>query len=196
MKKKLSLSLMVMVLIMSCLTGCASLGSWFQSLKGELVGNSYTIWEYDHFGECVMTLKGNKIALSGDVDSNGELTSYMNITVDGYEWEHVGGTLVFCQNDVDMITNFQLPGEIESDGNSSGLIAVDRVINNYKNQFGKESVVIVYSQTGVPICMFQGNNCYTEVPDDLPKTTKIYIDGDLVYVHRANIDILSADLFK
>ena len=54
----------------------------------------------------------------------------------------------------------------------------------------------MYSQTGAPICMFQGDKCYTEVPADLPKTTLISIDGKLVYVHRANIDIIDADLIK
>lgn len=197
MKKKfiavVSIALMACVL----LSGCASLGSWFQTLKGELVGNSYQIWEYDNFGNKILTLTGDKIALEGDYDEMGELvSSYVNITVDGKEWNHVGGTLVFAQEGADMITDFQVPENIESTSGSSGLIAVDRVINSYKNEFGKARVVVVYSQTGAPICMFQGDDCYTEVPENLPKTTKIYIDGNLVYVHRANIDIFDAALFK
>ena len=177
-------------------TGCSSFLSTIQTLKGELIGNSYQIWEYDNFGNRILTLNGDKIALEGGVDENGELTSYMDITVDGYEWEHVGGTLVFAQKGVDMITDFQVPTELENPDGSVGLIGVDRVINNYRNEFGKDSVVVVYSQTGAPICMFQGDDCYTEVPADLPKTTKIYIDGGLVYVHRANIDIFPAKMFK
>ena len=85
---------------------------------------------------------------------------------------------------------------MQGTGDSTGLIGVDRVINNYRNEFGKKSVVVVFSQTGAPICMFRGDKCYTEVPDDLPKTTKIYIDGSLVYVHRANVDIFPAKLFS
>lgn len=198
MKKKSIAIILVCVMAISCLSGCASLGSMFQTLKGELVGNSYQIWEYDNFGNRILTLKGDKIALAGDYDSeSGELvSSYIDITVDGKEWNHVGGTLVFAQEGADMITDFQIPTHIESSSVSSGLIAVDRVINSYKNDFGKARVVVVYSQTGAPICMFQGDDCYTEVPENLPKTTKIYIDGSLVYVHRANIDIFDAALFK
>lgn len=194
--RKILLAVVACTTIILGLASCASIGSWFQTLKGELVGNTYQIWEYDNFGNKILSVKGDKVALSGDVDSNGELTSYMDVTVDGRAWEHVGGTLVFCQEGVDMITDFQVPTEIDSTTNSSGLIAVDRVINNYRNEFGKKSVVVVFSQTGAPICMFQGDNCYTEVPTDLPKTTKIYIDGHLVYVHRANIDIFDAALLK
>lgn len=198
MKKKIIPIIAMVFYFAYILVGCASLGSMFQTLKGELVGNSYQIWEYDNFGNRILTLKGDKIALSGDYDSEtGELvSSYIDITVDGKEWNHVGGTLVFAQEGADMITDFQIPSDIESTSGSSGLIAVDRVINSYQNEFGKARVVVVYSQTGAPICMFQGNDCYTEVPENLPKTTKIYIDGSLVYVHRANIDIFDAELFK
>ena len=198
MKKKIVAMVLLCAVVVGCLTGCASLGSMFQTLKGELVGNSYQIWEYDNFGNRILTLSGDKIALSGDYDSEtGELvSSYIDITVDGKEWNHVGGTLVFAQEGADMITDFQVPDNIESTSGSTGLIGIDRVINSYKNEFGKARVVVVYSQTGAPICMFQGNDCYTEVPENLPKTTKIYIDGSLVYVHRANIDIFDAALFK
>lgn len=198
MKKKIVAMVLMCAVLVGCLTGCASLGSMFQTLKGELVGNSYQIWEYDNFGNRILTLSGDKIALSGDYDSEtGELvSSYIDITVDGKEWNHVGGTLVFAQEGADMITDFQIPENIESASGSSGLMGVDRVINSYENSFGKARVVVVYSQTGAPICMFQGNDCYTEVPENLPKTTKIYIDGSLVYVHRANIDIFDAELFK
>ena len=44
--------------------------------------------------------------------------------------------------------------------------------------------------------LFQGDSCYTEIPGDLPKTTLVSIDGKLVYVHRANVDIIPASLFE
>ena len=111
MKKKIVAMVLMCAVVVGCLTGCASLGSMFQTLKGELVGNSYQIWEYDNFGNRILTLSGDKIALSGDYDSEtGELvSSYIDITVDGKEWNHVGGTLVFAQEGADMITDFQVP---------------------------------------------------------------------------------------
>lgn len=192
---KVILIISIVVAMATALFGCANLKSWFQSIKGELIGNRYTVWEYDNFGNKILTIHGNKIALEGGTDSLGENSSYVDITIDGYEWEHVGNTLVFAQNDAEMITDFQIPENIEGKQSSTGLIAVDRVLNHYRNQIGKELVVVVFSQTGAPICMFQGDECYTEVPADLPKTTKIFIDGNLVYVHRANVDIFPAKLF-
>ena len=192
---KVILIICIVVVMATTLFGCANLKSWFQSIKGELIGNRYTVWEYDNFGNKILTIHGNKIALEGGTDSLGENSSYIDITIDGYEWEHVGNTLVFAQNDAEMITDFQIPENIEGKQSSTGLIAVDRVLNHYRNQIGKELVVVVFSQTGAPICMFQGDECYTEVHADLQKTTKIFIDGNLVYVHRANVDIFPAKLF-
>ena len=196
--KGVVIALAVIAVIGVCVvnfTGCSSVRSWIASVKGELFGNSYQIWEYDNFGNKILTLYGNKIALEGGTDSYGNESSYVDITVDGYEWEHVGNTLVFAQKGVDMITDFQVPEELNNPNASTGLISIDRKINSYRNKFGKKSVVVVFSQTGAPICLFQGDDCYTEVPADLPKTTKIYIDGGLVYVHRANVDIIPAKMF-
>lgn len=107
----------------------------------------------------------------------------------------MGSTLVFAQKGVDLITDFQLPEDMESTGSSTGLMAVDRKINHYANLIGKKLVVLVSSQNGTPIGLFQGDDCYIEIPADLPKTTLVGIDGKMVYVHRANVDIIPAELF-
>ena len=179
------------------LSSCGWLNAFIGQLKGELIGNDYIITEYDNFGNPVLQVEGDKITMDGAVDSAGEPTSYITITVDGYEWDHVGSTLVFAQNGVDMVTDFDLPEIIETHGSTStGLIDIDRVVNHYKNLFGKKSVVIVSSQNGTPIGLFQGDNCYVEIPDDLPKTTLVNIDGKMVYIHRGDVDIMPASMFN
>ena len=37
---------------------------------------------------------------------------------------------------------------------------------------------------------------YWEVEDDLPKTTKLMIDGKPLYIHRANFQIIDKKLLK
>lgn len=197
MKKKFAISAIALCVVVS-LCGCAAVVERVVSeLKGELVGNDYQVFEYDNFGNQVLQLSGNKIAMSAEVDTNGDPSSYIDITIDGYEWMHVGSTLVFAQNGVDMITDFQMPESIETDRDGSlGLIAADRFVNHYKNLFGKSQVVLISSQTGTPIGLFQGDKCNVSIPSDLPKTTLISIDGKLVYVHRANVDIMPTAMFK
>lgn len=188
---------MVLTLVMAlAVSGCTAITTTIQRMRGELIGNSYTVYQYDNYGNLVFSVRGSRIGLSADTDESGEPTSYVNITIDGKSWEHVGGTLVFVQDGVDMITDFSVPTEMESESGGAGLMAIDRYINNYANLFGRDEVVLVSSQNGVPVGLFQGNNCYTEVPADLPKTTLIGIDNKLVYIHRANVDIIPTSLFE
>lgn len=198
MKRKRIPIILVALLTVSAilLSGCAAIGAYISQLKGELIGNDYEIRQYDDFGNLVFTVYGDKVSMDCELDENGEVSSYIDITIDGDSWKHVGSTLVFAQKGVDMITDFQIPDEMENEGNSTGLMAVDRKINSYANDFGKKMVVLVSSQNGTPIGLFQGDKCYMEIPADLPKTTLISIDGKLVYVHRANVDIIPASLFE
>ena len=40
------------------------------------------------------------------------------------------------------------------------------------------------------------DNVRVTIPNDLPKTTRITIDGKSLYVHRANYQIIDMDLIK
>ena len=196
MKKRTFLCLTALILVVA-LTGCAAFQAFVGKLKGELFGNDYIIRQYDDFGDLVFTIYGDKVTMDCELDEYGEVSSYIDITIDGESWKHVGSTLVFAQESADMITDFQIPEEMEKEGlGSTGLMAIDRRINEYANLFGKELVILISSQNGTPVALFQGDNVYTEIPGDLPKTTLIHIDGKLVYVHRANVDIIPASLFK
>ena len=86
--------------------------------------------------------------------------------------------------------------DIES--NASGKItdntAIAGVLNKYKNMFGKARVVVIKSQLGQPIVAYSGEDVYWEIPDDLPKFTKLMIDGKALYIHRANFQIIDKSL--
>lgn len=196
MKRRKYTALILCAVLVLSLSGCAQIRNAISVLKGELFGNDYIISQYDDFGNRIFQIRGDRVTMDCQLDENGEITSYIDITIDGDEWQHVGSTLVFAQEGADLITDFQLPDEMENPGTGTGLMAVDRRINRYANQFGKKMVVLVSSQNGTPIGLFQGDKCYTEIPGDLPKTTLINIDGKLVYVHRANVDLIPASLFK
>ena len=195
MNRKKLLPLIALVLAVA-LTGCAAIQGYFNKLTGSLFGKGYTITQYDDFGNLVFTVHGAKVTMDCETDEDGEVTSYIDITIDGDSWKHVGSTLVFAQKGVDLITDFQLPADMDSTGHSTGLMAVDRKINHYANLIGKDLVVLVSSQNGTPICLFQGDDCSIEIPSDLPKTTLVHIDGKMVYVHRANVDIIPAELLE
>ena len=189
------------------LTGCGKLGSVINDIHGSLIGNNYTIYTYDNYGDQTLKTSGKKISITGNktknisYDSDGkattgyDLSSVITITIDGKEIESCGDTCIFVQKGLVPEVDFSSE-EIDSSG-SNGITdnaAIARKLNRYKNDFGKSRVVVIKSQLGQPIAAFSGDDVYWEIPDDLPKMTKLMVDGKALYIHRANYQIIDKDL--
>lgn len=204
MKKKSRLLLLVSFIFMVCLSGCAKWQSVINDLHGSLMGNSYSIYTYDNYGSQTLKTSGNKISITGNkiettsFDSEGktitgyDLSSVITITIDGKEIESCGDTCIFVQKGLKPEVDFSLEKISSNGGGSPASIA--RVLNKYKNDFGKSRVVAIKSQLGQPIAAFSGDDVYWEVPEDLPKMTKLMIDGKALYIHRANYQIIDKAL--
>ena len=127
---------------------------------------------------------------------SSSLSSVVTITIDGKEIETCGNTVVFAEEGLTPDVEFSL-SDVDSESNGlSGLTSISKVINRYKNYFGKSRVVVIQSQLGVPICAYSGDDVYWEIPDDLPKMTKLMVDGKALYIHRANFEIIDNDLIQ
>lgn len=101
-------------------------------------------------------------------------------------------TAIFAETGLNREVDFSAD---KVEGNNVGSItSVATLINGYRNTFGKPMVLVIQSQLGVPICAYSGDNVYWEVCNDLPKTTKLMIDGKAIYVHRANFQIIDLSL--
>lgn len=212
-EKKMKNNFKRLIAIVFCVTmliamsGCSMIESKINDIKGSLVGNGYDIYTYDNYGELVMKTSGDKISLSGNktettsYDSDGstitnyEMSSVVTITVDGHEIESCGDTCIFEQNGLNAEIDFtQEVIDSQTDGSFDENTAIARFVNKYKNMFGKSRVVVVKSQLGQPITAYSGDDVYWEIPDDLPKMTKLMIDGKALYIHRANFQIIDKAL--
>ena len=207
MKKKRFAMAVVCAVMTIALAGCSMLSSKLNDITGKLVGNSYTITTYDNYGNRVMTTTGDKINVQGNAvetssyDSDGnvitgyELSSVITITIDGKEIESCGDTCIFVQKgltpDVDFTTE-----TIKSSSGIFDITSISAKLNQYKNKFGKARVVVIKSQLGNPIMAFSGDSVYWEIPEDLPKMTKLMIDGKALYIHRANFQIIDKELIE
>ncbi|MDD6965226.1 MAG: DUF5052 family protein [Firmicutes bacterium] len=69
-------------------SGCAKLASAINDIKGSLIGNQYTIYTYDNFGNLVLETSGKKIDIAGNTVKN---TSYdeNGKVITGYELSSV-----------------------------------------------------------------------------------------------------------
>ena len=206
-KKKRIFAVLLSAILVVVLTGCSKLGSNINEIHGSLIGNNYTVYTYDNYGNQTLKTSGKKISITGNkietvsYDSDGravtgyDLSSVITITIDGKEIESCGDTCVFVQNGLKPEVDFSLD-EVNSNGGNgiTDNAALARVLNRYKNDFGKSRVVVIKSQLGQPIAAFSGDNVYWEIPDDLPKMTKLMVDGKALYIHRANYQIIDKDL--
>ena len=192
--KKILLSIIATLLICS-ITGCAYFDNLLSEIKGDLIGNNYTIYTYDK-----ISIEGNPVEESGYDSSGNVITTYslssvITITIDGHEVESCGDTMIFAGDGLEPIVNFSLEN-IDSDSGVLGLTSINRVLNDYENLFGKGRIVVIKSQMGVPICAFEGEEVYWEIPEDLPKMTKLMVDGKPLYIHRANYQIIDKELLE
>ena len=132
---------------------------------------------------------------NGKVITGYELSSVITITIDGNEIESCGDTCIFVQKgltpDVDFTTE-----TIKSSSGIFDITSISAKLNQYKNKFGKARVVVIKSQLGNPIMAFSGDSVYWEIPEDLPKMTKLMIDGKALYIHRANFQIVDKELIE
>ena len=205
-KKRIAIILLPAILVV-LLTGCAKFGSIINDIHGSLVGNNYTVYTYDNYGNQTLKTSGKKISITGNkiettsYDSDGktvtgyDLSSVLTITIDGKEIESCGDTCVFVQKGLEPEVDFSLDEIYSNGGNGiTDNAALARVLNQYKNDFGKSRVVVIKSQLGQPIAAFSGNDVYWEIPDDLPKMTKLMVDVKALYIHRANYQIIDKDL--
>ena len=205
-KRKIRMILLPAVLLF-LLTGCAKFGSIINDIHGSLTGNNYTAYTYDNYGNQTLKTSGKKISITGNkiettsYGSDGravtgyDLSSVITITIDGKEIESCGDTCVFVQKGLQPEVDFSLD-EIGSNGGNgiTDNAALAKVLNRYKNDFGKSRVVVIKSQLGQPIAAFSGDDVYWEIPDDLPKMTKLMVDGKALYIHRANYQIIDKNL--
>ena len=207
--KKQVISIITIVVMLFSLSGCSMLESKINDLKGNLVGNGYDIYTYDNYGEKVLETSGDKISITGNktettsYDSDGskitgyDLSSVITITIDGAEIQSCGDTCIFEQDGLNAEVNFtQEVIDSQTDGSLDENTAIARFVNRYKNMFGKSRVVVIKSQLGQPITAYSGDDVYWEIPDDLPKMTKLMIDGKALYIHRANFQNIDKALLN
>lgn len=199
--------ILCLCLLITSLTSCAWVSNEMKNIKGELIGNHFAIDFYDNFGNKVVTMEGEKVGMeanyvkSRSVDSEGmtstnyEQSSVITMTIDGNQVAQTGNTVIFAEDGIKKLEDFNLPSDITTNGDGT-INIFDRNINKIKNLLGTPKVIVVCSQLGVPIAVYGGEKVYWEIPDDLPKTTKLNVDGLALYIHRANYILLDSEMIK
>ncbi len=204
--KRILVVLLLLVMI-GGLAACARFQSGIHDLHGSIIGNEYNIDIFDNTGIRTLRSHGKRIDIDNNIveektysSSSDEwystktLSSVITITIDGKQLISCGDTCIFYDKRLKPEYEFYLD---KIDSTSSGVwdtALVSGIVNSIKNQFGKPMVVVIKSQMGAPIYAFSGNRVYWEVQEDLPRFTKLMIDGMALYIHRANFQIIDKAL--
>lgn len=205
MKKKIVVVIALMLLLATLLTGCAGFQSDINSLNGSITGNTYECQFFSNHGQKFMTMTGQKIDINENIvreriyTNKGwgytkTLSSVITVTVDGNEVESCGTTILFIEDGLTPDVDFTMQDITSVAQGILDNTILANTVNRYKNWFGKSRVVVIQSQMGDPIMAFSGDEVYYTVCEDLPKTTKLMIDGHALYIHRANFQIIDKDL--
>ena len=205
MKRYIKMICLICMVFM--IAGCNSIQQKVNDFNGKIFGNTYTIDTFDNFGTKVLTTHGSRIDISGNVvqqatyDDSSSSTGYVNtlssvitLTIDGHEMLTCGDTTIFYEDGLKPDVDFRVDViNSESDSLLDSPV-ISGLVNSVKNKFGKQMVVVIKSQTGYPIYAFSGKKVTWSIPDDLPKFTKLMVDGKALYLHRANFQIIDKDL--
>lgn len=205
MKKKIVVVIALMLLLATLLTGCAGFQSDVNSLNGSITGNTYECQFFSNHGQKFMTMSGQKIDINENIvreriytdkgwGYTKTLSSVITVTVDGNEVESCGTTILFIEDGLTPDVDFTMQDITSVAQGILDNTIIANTVNRYKNWFGKSRVVVIQSQMGDPIMAFSGDEVYYTVCEDLPKTTKLMIDGHALYIHRANFQIIDKDL--
>lgn len=203
-KKKLLCMVLCICMIVMTLTGCEGFNSGVATMKGDIVGNTFTIDTFDNYGNLTLQTTGERINVTPNIVNEPvyddgwtytkTMSSVINIDIDGHQIESCGDTCIFYDNRLTPDYDFTV-NKIDSTSDSiMDAPIISGSINSIKNYVGKSSVVIIKSQLGQPIYAFSGDSVYWEIPEKLPKFTKLSIDGKPLYIHRANFQIIDKAL--
>lgn len=185
-KKKI---VVVLVLSVFLLVGCSALKSGFKDLSAEWVGLERTFRVYDDNGVETMEVTGSNTDMQPS-----EVSNMLLIEVDGSRWQHVGSTMIAYETGLENHVE-AYKDTLKLSGDGGGITSINKALNQFvSNTSGLKRIIIVKTQTGIPIAVFEGDRVLVE-NSALPQTTKILIDDMRLHVYRADLEIIEKSLF-
>ena len=201
-KAKIILSVIIGIILLISIGSCAKVKDIIGKLRGDLIGQHFLIKVYDDYGNKTLSIDGSKVTVglledsdNFDTESSEFKSEVLEITTNGNAMFQVGNTVIFEEDGLDIVEDYEVEEEIVNKS-GGGYVPFDRFVNKLSNEIGKEKIVIISSQQGIPIGVYEGKDVYVTIPENLPKMTRLNIDGKALYIHRANYVILDSDMIK
>ena len=156
---KRTFTIVLFLLLIICLAGCARLRSGIHDLHGSIIGNEYYIDVFDNTGIRTLRSHGKRIDIDNNIVeektyssvsdewySTKTLSSVITITIDGKQLISCGDTCIFYDKRLVPEYEFYLDN---IDSSSSGIMdstLISGVVNSIKNEFGGCSDLCVFRE--------------------------------------------------
>ena len=202
--KKLTVVIALVVVIAVIASGCGVLDQFSSKFKNSFLGNGGKLTVYDAYGNNTLTLKNVGVSIgllenaaNKDTEGGGFKSEVLDLQIDGKQMLHVGSTMIFAEKGLTAIQDFDYDYLKKITGEKKAtFIPLERSVNSFQNLIGKSRVIVVKSQMGIVVAIYEGDTVAVSIPTDLPKTTLVTIDGKALYIHRADYEILDASILR
>ncbi|MMZ43613.1 hypothetical protein D1872_51750 [compost metagenome] len=194
-------ALLSILLTTVLLSGCASAEMTWGEIKSDLQGRTAIVETFDEGSQLIDHIEGVSIDMGAEnkfntVDSEGNVTSksgVLSITVGGKSMVHVGSSLIMKEQGLeDRFREFATTVDISNLDPSTPI--VDRMVNSMKNSFtGQSMLILVRSQSGMPLAAFAGNKV-SYFSTDIDKSTAFLVDGKYLFIYRCDYTIYDMSL--
>lgn len=200
MLKKLALVSMLSLSVIG-LVGCNSGVKMATDLKEKVTGLDMNVKTYNEDSQVIDSFSGKSISIQKEgkfeeKDAEGSVTrnsSVINLTVGGKEIIHVGSSLIAKDKRLyDVFDDYSKTADFKNTDRSIPII--NRMVNNFKNMTtGKKMMILIRSQSGMPLATFEGDSV-SYYSSDVDKATEFIIDGKYLFVYRCDYSIYEKDL--
>lgn len=202
-KKKSALAGLALAVTMSITTACGAVTYSAEDIKSAFDGRDAVIQSYNHNGQIIDRIEGKSIDVRSDTsfdqsDSEGKTiskSSVLSVIVGGKTVTHVGSTLIMRDAGLeDVFREYAQTVDISNSDGSTPII--NRMMNTFKNATtGQNMLLLIRSQTGMPIASFQGEDVsFFATP--IKNTTAFLIDGKILMVYRADYSLYDKSLLS
>ncbi|QNQ83775.1 DUF5052 family protein [Lactobacillus sp. PV037] len=194
----------VIVLLGLTLGGCTLFDNASLTIDEYTKGLPLTISTYTAQGKKIDQIKTNKAYIHTDrtmseTDSNNnQISKVIDIDYGTHRTTHVGSSMIAyseLKNYVDELSHTNVDTR-NQEINDNSIPWLSSIYKDFKNQWsGRDSVLLIRSQTGVPIATFVGHSISLH-QTGMKSVTKFIIDKRPVFVYRCDYSTYDMDTIK
>lgn len=203
LKKPLRLTIPLLLLCAMVLSSCAAFEAFGDELTRAFKGVPATMTTYTQSGQMVDQVHGESFRISRDERFDSEASdgssnkdsSVLLISLGDNHISHVGSSMVLAQDGLVDISK-EFGDQVSFENHDPGMPWLNDLKEYMRNNWkGKGKTILIRSQDGTPIAVYQGDQ--VEIREtDVPKSTWFEVDHKYLFVYRSDYTVYDNELLS